>query len=72
MPVLNGPNCYNPQNLSSEEIKAIRDIFASEETANNPNFFSPAGTFAFYRKTNNERYVVVDGSWYDPIRELMK
>jgi len=71
-PVLNGPNAYNPQNLSAEEIKKIRDVFTSEETANNPNLFSAPGSggFAFYRKTKNERYVLVDDSWYNPIREM--
>ena len=71
-PVLNGPNSYNPQNLSAEEIKNIRDVFTSDETANNSNFFSApgSGSFAFYRKTKNERYVLVDDSWYDPIREM--
>ena len=71
VPVLNGPNSYNPQNLSPDEIKAIRDIFTSEETANNQNFFSSeSGSFAFYKKTDNERYVLADDSWYNPIREM--
>jgi phosphonate transport system substrate-binding protein len=71
-PVLNGPNAYNPQNLSAEEIKNIREIFTSEETANNENFFYKAdsGNVGFYKKTNNERYLLVDDSWYNPIREM--
>ena len=73
-PVLNGPNAYNPQNLSPKEIQAIRDIFTSDKTANNPNFFAApgSGSFAFYKKTKNERYVLVNDSWYNPIREMGK
>ena len=75
VPVLNGPNAYNPQNLSPKEIQAIRDIFTSDETANNPNFFAAPNSgnkFAFYKKTKNERYVLVNDSWYNPIREMGK
>jgi len=71
-PVLNGPNAYNPQNLSADEIQAIRDVFTSDEAANNENFFftPDSGNVGFYKKTANERYVLVDDSWYNPIREM--
>ena len=71
-PVLNGPNAYNPQNLSDGEIQKIRDVFTSEETANNENIFYKAssGKVGFYKKTNNERYLKVEDSWYNPIREM--
>ena len=73
-PVLNGPNAYNPQNLSDEEIKKIREIFTSEETANNENFFykPDSGNIGFWKKTKNERYLLADDSWYNPIREMGK
>ncbi|MCL1851927.1 MAG: PhnD/SsuA/transferrin family substrate-binding protein [Peptococcaceae bacterium] len=71
-PVLNGPNAYNPQNLSAEEIKKIRDIFTSEATANNEHFFynPDSGNVGFYKKTNNECYLQVNDSWFNPIREM--
>ena len=71
-PVLNGPNAYNPQNLNPEEVQKIREIFTSEDTANNEHFFYKAnsGKVGFYKKTNNERYLQVDDSWYNPIREM--
>jgi len=71
-PVLNGPYAYNPQNLSADEIQKIRDLFTSDETANNEKFFytPDSGNLGFYKKTNNERYQLVDDSWYNPIREM--
>ena len=73
-PVLNGPNAYNPKNLSAEEIRKIRDIFTSDETANNEHFFynAESGNIGFWKKTKNERYVIADDSWYNPIREIGK
>ncbi|MCL1875522.1 MAG: phosphate/phosphite/phosphonate ABC transporter substrate-binding protein, partial [Synergistaceae bacterium] len=38
-PVFNGPNAYNPKNLSAAEIKAIQDLFTSAEVANNEKLF---------------------------------
>jgi len=72
-PVLNGPNAYNPQNLSEEEIKAIRDLFTSAEVTNNPLiFFDPdvEGAVGLYKKSASKGYVLVDDSWYDPIRNM--
>jgi len=70
IPVLNGPNAYNPQNLNPDEIASIRKVFTSEETANNQHFFYQPGNVGFYKKTKNERYLEVDDSWYNPIREM--
>jgi phosphonate transport system substrate-binding protein len=68
VPVLNGPIVYNPQNLSDAEVRAIRDILISDETANNPLIFGDGGSFAFYTKNENNRFVVAENSWYDPLR----
>ena len=67
-PVLNGPDVYNPQNLSPEEIEAIRAILTSDEVANNPLFFGESGEFALLPKSGNMRFVVPENSWYDPLR----
>jgi len=67
-PVLNGPDVYNPQNLSEQEVEAIRAILTSDEAANNPLFFGEAGEFALLPKSGDMRFVVPDNSWYDPLR----
>jgi len=72
IPVFNGPYAYNPSNLTREEINAIIEIFTSDEAANNPHFFSREdGATAFYSKTENERFITTDDSWYDPVRRMM-
>ena len=71
-PVLNGPFAYNPKNLSEDEINSIRNKLTSEEAANNPNFFygPDDDVFGFFKKTNNERFIPANDSWYNPIREM--
>jgi len=71
-PVFNGPNAYNPQNLSEAEIKAIRDLFCSEEVAANELLFYDAtieGAFGLYKKGSSYGYVLTTDSWYDPYRK---
>jgi len=70
-PVFNGPNAYNPLNLSADEIKAIRDLFTSEEVASNELLFYDAdveGAFGLYKKGSSYGYVLTTDSWYDPYR----
>jgi phosphonate transport system substrate-binding protein len=71
-PVLNGPFAYNSDTLSPEDVKAIQDIFTTDETANDPEFFVPKGSEfkGMFKKSNLERFVLVEDSWYNPIREL--
>ena len=71
-PVLNGPNAYNPKNLSAEEIKAIRDLFTSAEVTNNAKIFYNPDTdpVGLYKISSSHGYVLVDDSWYNPIREM--
>jgi len=71
VPVFNGPNAYNPKNLSAAEIKAIQDLFTSEAVANNPLLFYDAnveGAFGLYKKGSSYGYVLTTDSWYDPYR----
>ncbi len=71
-PVFNGPNVYNPKNLSAEEIKAIQDLFTSEEVASNPILFyddSVEGAVGLYKKSSSYGYVLTTDSWYDPYRD---
>ena len=71
-PVLNGPYAYNPKNLSESEIQSIRDLFTSDAVVNNPLVFasSDSSIVGLHKKTDKERYVLVDDSWYNPIREM--
>lgn len=73
-PVLNGPFAYNTDTLTQEEIKAIQDLFTSDEVANNPQIFvsKESGLVGMFKKTKNEKIVLVDDAWYNPIRELSK
>jgi phosphonate transport system substrate-binding protein len=71
-PVYNGPNAYNPQNLSESEIKAIQDLFTSEEVASNEKLFYDAtveGAFGLYKKASSYGYVLTTDSWYDAYRK---
>jgi phosphonate transport system substrate-binding protein len=71
-PVFNGPNVYNPKNLSKDEIKAIQDLFTSEEVANNELLFyddKVEGAVGLYKKSSSHGYVLTSDSWYDPYRK---
>ncbi|MDR1321423.1 MAG: phosphate/phosphite/phosphonate ABC transporter substrate-binding protein [Gracilibacteraceae bacterium] len=70
-PVFNGPNAYNPQNLSAAEIKAIQDLFTSAEVTGNELLFYDAaveGAVGLYNKASSLGYILTADSWYDPYR----
>jgi phosphonate transport system substrate-binding protein len=70
-PVFNGPNAYNPKNLSNAEIEAVRALFTSDEVTNNEILFydgSKEGAMGLYKTSSSKGYVRVDDSWYDPYR----
>lgn len=71
-PVLNGPFAYNSETLTEEEVKKIQDLMTSDEVANNPQIFvtKESGMVGMFKKTDKERILTVEDSWYDPIREL--
>ncbi|MCL2816572.1 MAG: PhnD/SsuA/transferrin family substrate-binding protein, partial [Oscillospiraceae bacterium] len=71
-PVFNGPNAYNPKNLSAAEIKALQDLFTSKEVADNELLFFDAsieGALGLYKKSSSYGYVLTSDSWYDPYRK---
>ena len=78
--VRQAPLIVNMDQISSAEFAALRAAFTSAETAANPAIFTPAGYNdakgkpykGLFKKTANERFLSVDASWYDDIRELMK
>lgn len=71
-PVLNGPFAYNSESLSPEDVQAIQKVFTSEDTANDPLIFitSDSTNKGMFKKTDKECFVLVDDSWYNPIREM--
>ena len=73
-PVLNSPFVANTEVLSEEEVKALQDIFTSQEVADNENIFVPEDSeFAgLFKKTDKEQFVAADDSWFNPIRDLSK
>lgn len=73
-PVLNAPFAANTDSLSEEDFKKIQEILISDEISNNEKIFVPESseTAGLFKKTADEKFVVVEDSWFDPIRELSK
>lgn len=71
-PVMNGPFAYNSETLSPEDVAAIQELFTSDEVANNPKIYyaEDAAEKGLYKKKADERFVLVEDSWYDPIRNM--
>lgn len=71
-PVLNGPFGYNSEALSPEDVKAIQDLFTSDKVTNNEKIFVPEDSDAvgMFEKSADEHFVLVEDSWFDPIRAL--
>ncbi len=71
-PVLNGPFAYNSDTLTTDEVKAIRELFTSDAVTNNPQIFvkKDSGLVGMFKKTDKEKMVLVEDAWYNPIREL--
>ncbi len=71
-PVLNGPFVYNSEALDPNDVQAIQDLFTSDEVANNELIFVPEGSdnVGMFEKTADEQFVLVEDSWFDPIRNL--
>ena len=72
-PVLNGPFAYNGDTLSPEDVKAIQKLFTSDEVANDSLIFytEDSGEPGLLEKKSDQmRFVTVEDSWYDPIRNM--
>jgi phosphonate transport system substrate-binding protein len=72
IPVLNGPFVYNAETLSPEDVKAIQELLTSDTVTNDQEIFVPKGSEfkGMLKKTDKEHFVLVEDSWYNPIREL--
>ena len=73
-PVLNGPFAYNADTLSADDVKKIQDRFLQDDVASNPQIFivKDSGYVGMFKKSNAERFVLVEDAWYNPIREMGK
>lgn len=71
-PVLNGPFAYNSATLSAEDVAKIQQLFTSDEVANNGNVFviKDSGNVGMFKKTDKECFLLVEDSWFNPIREM--
>lgn len=71
-PVLNAPFVINTEVISADDKKKILDAFTSDEVANNKKIFSEKGSDVkgFFEKTGKEKFLPVEDSWFDPIRNL--
>jgi len=71
-PVLNGPFAYNGDALSAEDVQKIRALFTSKAVTENDKVFiiKDSGNVGMFKKTDKERFVLVEDAWYNPIREL--
>lgn len=73
-PVLNTPFSYNSEVLDPKDVKAIQDLFTSDEVTNNPKIFIPEGSdgVGVFHKKGNSKFVLVEDSWFEPIRQMGK
>ncbi|MEK3906454.1 PhnD/SsuA/transferrin family substrate-binding protein [Paenibacillus sp. 7884-2] len=71
-PVLNAPFAANMDVLGQEDFDTLQELFSSDEIANNEQIFVPedSGESGLFFKSGEERFIPVEDSWFDPIREL--
>ncbi len=71
IPVLNAPFCYNTDSLSQEEVKAIQEVFGSEEVSNNAQVFitEESGNIGMFYKSGDDKFVPVEDAWFDALRD---
>jgi phosphonate transport system substrate-binding protein len=70
IPVLNPPVEVNSAYLTEKTMKQIADVLSSDEVANNPKIFAPAGSKAS-DFTRPARFVKISDAWYDPMRKVL-
>ncbi|WP_104372320.1 PhnD/SsuA/transferrin family substrate-binding protein [Desulfocucumis palustris] len=70
IPVLNAPIVANTGVLSQETIDAITQALTSDEVASNTKIFVDKGGKGFFNKP--QRFLEVEDTWFNPIRELSK
>ncbi|MEG0439467.1 MAG: PhnD/SsuA/transferrin family substrate-binding protein [Solibacillus sp.] len=73
-PVLNSPFVANTETLGEEDLKKIQDALTSDVVGNNEKIFVPEGSdvSGLFKKTAEERFIVAEDAWFNPVRELSK
>ena len=71
-PVLNAPFIANESTLGADVVAELQEVFSSDEVADNEKIFVPEDSEegGLFSKSADERFVVVEDGWFDPIREL--
>ncbi len=71
-PVLNEPFVANVETMGEEDFEKIQKLFTTDDVANNEKIFGSeeSGESALFYKTDKERFIEVEDSWFDPIREI--
>lgn len=75
LPVLNQPFVINTEMFTKEEIAKLQAAFTSDETSQNPKIFIPKDSKEkgmLKQKSGKEKFLVVDDSFFDPIRNMAK
>lgn len=72
--VLNSPFVVNTEVVSEEDVEKLVEALTSDEVANNEDIFviKDSDKKGFFTKTDKERFVVAEDSWFDKIRDLSK
>lgn len=73
-PVLNAPFAINTETVSQEDVDKILAAMTSDDVANNEDIFVPEDSEkpGLFYKDGDSRFLEVDDSWFNPIRELSK
>jgi phosphonate transport system substrate-binding protein len=69
-PVLNAPFVYNSDILDAATAAKILTALTSDATAKNPKIFVPKGAAFKGLFAEGQRFLPVEDSWFNPIREL--
>lgn len=74
IPVLNAPFVMNTEVIGEEDQKKLVEKFTSDEVASDKKVFveKDSNTKGFFTKEGNDRFINVEDSWFDPIRDLSK
>lgn len=69
-PVLNAPFIVNTDLIDEATIQALQKAFTRDETAANEKIFVPKDSAFKGLFQQGQRFLEVENSWFDPIREL--
>jgi phosphonate transport system substrate-binding protein len=71
-PVLNGPFAVDTGRFTPEELSKLKAAFTSDATAKNEFIFIPKGASQKGSFSSGQRFLTVEDSFFNPIRDLSK